>query len=263
MSIFRKLAKNILKILVSKLGFHLTRMRSDMEDVLSHLKEQEVSPNTVIDVGVANGTDDLYKAFRNSHIVLVEPLQEFEDYMRSMKTSYDLEYHIAAASDNEGTLTINVHPDLCGSSLLKEVEGNGIDGVERVVPTVRLDRLALEKGWKPPFFIKIDVQGAELKVLEGAEGILDQTDAVSMEVSFFGFFVGGPQFHEVVDFMSKRGFVPYEIFDGRNRPLDDALAQVDMLFVKKNGVLRGAHSYANPEQRENMNRVIRKKMVGN
>jgi len=259
----RSLIKKSLKWVANAAGgFHLSRMRSDMDDVLRHLKSMGVNPKTVFDIGVADGTEDLYQAFPKSHFVLVEPLKEFEPYMLSMTEKYDLEYVVAAASDENGSLNINVHPDLCGTSLMKEVEGKIVDGEERTVPTIRLDEFVREKKLSPPFLIKIDVQGAELQVLAGASDILDQAAAIILEVSLFGFFVGGPQFSDVVAYMKEKGFVVYEILDARNRPLDGALAQVDMMFVKEDGELRKNHTYASESQRLNQNKKLRRKMLG-
>jgi len=259
----RLIIKWLLKRLVFAAGgFYLSRMRSDMKDVLKHMKALGLRPKTVFDVGVANGTEDIYKAFPDSHFVLVEPLNEFEGYMESMTGKHDLEYIVAAASDEIGSLNINVHPDLCGTSLMKEVEGTEVDGVGRTVPTIRLDQFAIGKKLRAPFLIKVDVQGAELKVLDGASAILDQTEAIILEVSLFGFFVDGPQFSDVVAYMKGKGFVVYEIFDARNRPLDGALAQVDVMFVKEDGKLRKSHVYASESQRAKQNKELRQKMLG-
>lgn len=258
----RSLIKKALKKLVYMAGgFHLSRMRSDMEDALKHLTKMGVQPNTVFDVGVADGTLDLYEAYPNSHFILIEPLREFETNMAEFKSRYHVDFIVAAASDQVGMMNINVHPDLCGSSMLKEVEGEHVDGEQRTVPTIRLDELAKERKLAPPYFIKVDVQGAELSVLAGAEGILEQTDAIVLEVSLFNFFIGGEVFSDVIAKMNDYSFVVYEILDGRNRPLDGALAQVDILFVRKDSPLRKNHSYATSEQRHAQNKRIKKNIV--
>ena len=100
-----------------------------------------------------------------------------------------------------------------------------------------------------PFLLKIDVQGAELAVLLGAENLLRQAEYVILEVSLFNFFDGGHVLHEVLEFMLARGLVAYDIFATLYRPLDGALSQVDMAFVKVNGSFRQNHFYAGPGQR--------------
>ena len=45
----------------------------------------------------------------------------------------------------------------------------------------------------------------------GAEATLGSTEYIILEVSFFEFFKGGPQFWDVVNFMKSKGFVAYDI----------------------------------------------------
>ncbi|KXA96483.1 hypothetical protein AKJ37_05135 [candidate division MSBL1 archaeon SCGC-AAA259I09] len=98
--------------------------------------------------------------------------------------------------------------------------------------------------------MKLDVQGAELKVLKGAEEVLKDTELVLLEVQFFKFLEGCPEFYDIVDYMKKRGFVMYDIFGGYKRPLDGALAATNLVFVKEKGQFRKYHYYASPKQRE-------------
>lgn len=86
--------------------------------------------------------------------------------------------------------------------------------------------------------------------MRGAEKVLSESELVILEASLFQFFQGGPQLHDVVIFMKDRGFVVYDIFGGHYRPLDGALAQVDMAFVRENGQFRKYHQYATAEQRD-------------
>ena len=64
----------------------------------------------------------------------------------------------------------------------------------------------------------------------------------------FEFMQNSPQFHDVIFYMKQRGFVAFDIIPGWNRPLDNALGQVDIIFVKENGSFRQDHVYATVEQ---------------
>lgn len=49
-------------------------------------------------------------------------------------------------------------------------------------------------------------------------------------------------------FIFLKGFVPYDIFDGHNHPLNGVRVQVDIAFVKENGSFRSSHIWATAEQ---------------
>jgi hypothetical protein len=66
----------------------------------------------------------------------------------------------------------------------------------------------------------------------------------------------GPQLYEIVQWMKDHGFVAYDLFGGQNRPLDGALAQMDLVFVKEKGFLRKYHHYATREQREKHTQLV-------
>ena len=55
------------------------------------------------------------------------------------------------------------------------------------VPVMTLDALVSELDLKPPFLIKMDVQGAEAKVLRGARRVLTETLAIISEADIADF----------------------------------------------------------------------------
>jgi FkbM family methyltransferase len=227
--------------------------RASMRGALRQISGLGFRPLTIVDVGVAYQTAELYEEFPESSILLIEPLAEFEGCLRQICAEYKAQYVLAAAGAASGTATFNVHADqLDGSSLLKEVEGAAVDGVPRQVPVVTIDEVCAEKNAKGPYLVKLDVQGAELQVLAGAERTLRETEVVILEVTLFGTIIGGAQLWDVVAKMKEYGFVAYDIFGFLYRPLDNALAQADMIFVRENGRFRASHVFATPQQRSMM-----------
>lgn len=237
------------------------RERGSIEGSLRQIRRAGFVPATVIDVGAAVGsfTRTCSATFPEAHYLLIEPLEEYVPSLTKVaKDIHRATYELAVAAAHETAVTLNVHHDLVGSSLYREVEeGTGVNGVPRKVRSVTLDRLVEERQAGPPYFIKIDVQGAELDVLAGAGTVLENTDLVLLEVSLFQFFEGGPIFCDVLEFMKSKGFVPYDILGQQYRPLDGALSQVDIAFVKETGRFRQHHYYATPQQRHEQNHLFR------
>jgi len=269
--------KKLIKTIARSLGFELRRYsavassghgpeRESLEGSLEQCRALGFQPATVLDVGAAIGTftRTCYEIFPQARYLLVEPLEEYLPSLRQVQADIpQATYTIAAAASGDGTLPLNVHEDLVGSSLYKEEEeGTNVNGAERKVPSVTLDRLVSDRRLPAPFLIKVDVQGAELDVLRGGSIALEGAEYVLLEVSLFQFFKDGPLFCEVVDFMQSKGFVPYDMFGMQYRPLDRALSQVDIVFVKERGAFRQQHCYATREQREAQNRQYRSYLQG-
>lgn len=229
--------------------------RASFAAALQQLARLGFQPRTVIDVGVAYHTQTLYQQFPSAKILLIEPLSEFEGSLRLICQKYKAQYVLAAAGAGPGNATINVHADKTSSSLLKEVEGPSVDGTPRRVPVVTIDQQCQEKGLAGPYLIKVNVQGAELQVLLGAAKTLRETEAVLLEVSLFGFYVGGAQLSDVVSKMKEFGFVAYDICGLIYRPLDGALSQIHMVFVREDGMFRKSHAFATAEQRAELARA--------
>lgn len=223
--------------------------RKNLQEVLSHVKGLGFEPKTIIDVGVAYGTPGLYGVFEDVQYLLVDPLIEYEGVMRKICAEYPAEYVLAAAGAEPGSLTLNVHPDLSGSSFYAESEGPHVDGSPRAVPVITLDNLCDEKRAEGPYIVKVDTQGADLQVLAGAKKVLKRAEVVLLEVFLFQFYKGIPLLDKVVSFMKENGFVVYDIFGGNNRLYDNALAQVDLAFVKEDGFFRQSNHFATSEQR--------------
>ena len=150
--------------------------------------------------------------------------------------------HIKAAAGerNDKTKIIINENNLHGTSLLSTPNENLR---QRTIDLIRIDQIVKDIPLSAPYLIKADVQGTELQVVEGAEGILSDTEMIILETSLYEFSPGNPQIFDVINFMKNRGFVVYDFIGGAIRPLDGALGQIDIAFVKEYGVLRQDHSY--------------------
>jgi FkbM family methyltransferase len=103
-------------------------------------------------------------------------------------------------------------------------------GVETVWVS-RLDDFAVQHDLPSPCLIKLDVQGYELAVLQGAPRVLETTKAVIAEVSFVEFYQQQCLFHEVVEFLWDKGFQLYSF--GVNTVTGSRIKQTDVLFLRR------------------------------
>ena len=190
--------------------------------------------NTVVDVGAAFGewTKMCISLFPHARYVLFEPLPLYDEWLMALGSEHPNTFLVkAAASDHLGRAVFYMHEDWVCSLLYQETEGPQVDGFPVEVDITTIDSVLQEQKLPEPFLLKIDVHGAELDVLKGATKTLERTEYVLIETSLFQFFKGGPLIHDVIAFMLRNGFVIYDILNLSYRPLDNALAQVDLVFV--------------------------------
>jgi len=74
------------------------------------------------------------------------------------------------------------------------------------ITTQRLDALLSPADLESPTLLKIDVQGTELEVLTGADGLLDVVDTILVECSFVELYAGQALASDVLSFLHKRSF---------------------------------------------------------
>jgi FkbM family methyltransferase len=137
----------------------------------------------------------------------------------------------AAAAETPGTLNLDVNPDHPGDHKL------GTEGTPTTAVT--LDGLLAERGNPPVSMIKIDVQGAEMRVLQGASILLQRSHpTLFVEVDDNALRKQGSTAQEVVSFLTALGYRAYRL--RRFRPIqaiaDSDLAQEgyeDILFLSE------------------------------
>lgn len=170
-------------------------------------------------------------------LVSFEPLAEAHEAL-SRRASGDPRWEARrlALDDHDGEAIINVAANSWSSSLLEMTEAHvraapqsAYVGTERV-PVARLDGLSL-----PParaIALKLDVQGAELRALAGAERLLDRIVLLELELSLRELYAGAPSWEQVGGWLGPRG---YRLVGVGPTLVDDAsaeLLQANGLFLR-------------------------------
>src|SRR5262249_26197562 len=146
--------------------------------------------STVIDVGCADGHFYVHHyalgLFPGSTVLNIDPNPIYENSLKSIKDVMGGHYAIAAASDSEGELELGMSTHPYWSSLRPPDDPywesvNHLHQGTSKVSAVTLDGLAARLGLTGPYLVKLDVQGAEVQVLQGGRGLLAQTQVVICE----------------------------------------------------------------------------------
>lgn len=82
---------------------------------------------------------------------------------------------------------------------------------ETEIEVTTLDQWSDDSGVKYIDYIKIDTQGSELLVLNGARHALDNVRALNVEVEFNPIYQGQPLFADVDNFLRQQGFVLWKL----------------------------------------------------
>jgi FkbM family methyltransferase len=224
---------------LERFGFSLVRPDRSVSlfsQALHRLRRLGFDPSAVFDIGVAQGTPELYRAFPKAKYFLIDPLPQSVPFMQEWAKSLNAEIKSCALGETDGTVEIDVRPEIACSSILPP--GSPIEVLQRVeVPLRRFDTLFAASDMPAPTLVKIDVQGAELMVLRGMGNLIHRAEIVICEVQSMPLSANAPHMLEVIDFMRSRSFAIYDICGIHRRPFDGAMAQLDVVFCKSDSQL--------------------------
>ena len=207
---------------------------------IAKLKQMGVPVGTVLDVGILSATYELLTGYADKHQVLMEPIVEFEDRIRKKYTDANVSHELVmvAVSNRNGTVpmrTASVRDDVNITHARMTDESSAPADNVRVVPTQTLDSIVKERNLEKPYFLKVDVDGAELDVLEGAKETLQDCSVVCIETGISTLFERGNVIH-------KAGFQLFDISDICY--YDDRFVQADLLFLNHKTIQEyGFHVY--------------------
>lgn len=197
---------------------------------------KELNLRVGIHVGAHLGQErDLYEHLGFTDILWVEASQGlYKDLTEHLARSLGTTRHVAVnafASNSEGTQALRHFSNEGASNSMfaatRQLSERWPEvyetGVIEDVAMARLDDIAVKNGFSSPDFLNIDVQGAELLVLQGGTSVLAKAKCVITEVSTEPYYEGGVLFPELSDFMRMNGF----------EAIQEPPTHGDMIFLRK------------------------------
>lgn len=228
----------------NRLGIDIRRHRPERSDIgrLSFmLANQDI--NLVLDVGANTGqfAKSLRRAGYTKRLISFEPLSTAHRQLLQASRN-DPQWEIApraAIGDHEGEIEMHIAGNSVSSSVLDMLDSHAAAapdsayvGTERALLS-RLDTIAsnyLKPGTIP--FLKIDTQGYEDRVLDGATALLLKARGLHMELSLVPLYEGQKLFDDLVQRLKALGFSIWAIWPGFCDPCSGRMLQVDVTFFR-------------------------------
>ncbi|NCR12583.1 MAG: FkbM family methyltransferase [Microcystis aeruginosa LL13-03] len=237
--------KKIVKKLARSLGVDLKRYNVQTSEAA---KMQRLlayhNIDLVFDVGANIGqyAKLLRELGYSGRIVSFEPLSSAYSQLKAVSKKEPL-WEIApqtAIGNQEGEITINIAGNSQSSSALPMLDAHLESAPEsaysgsETVKLSRLDTIAKDyiKSETKSIFLKIDVQGLEKQVIEGATAILPLVKGIKLELSLVPLYEGQVLFKEMIDIIEKLGYELYGIEPGFTAEKTGRMLQMDGIFFK-------------------------------
>jgi len=189
-------------------------------------------PEKIIDVGAHEGewTKNIKTIFPSSEVLMIEALAKSE-FLEGVKSEWDGVSYCIELLGVETGIEKTFYECETGSSYYEEK--TNVKKTSTVRVTKSLDDVLRHEQFPlvHPSMLKIDAQGAELDILEGAKQSLSFFEFIYLELPIVEYNVNAPDFETYINYMADIG---YRVFDVSTYHISkDLLIQIDILFLKR------------------------------
>lgn len=167
----------------------------------------EIKPKVIYDIGanVLQWTKVAEKIWKDAEIIVFDGFDKLESLYKKNKYPY----HIGILSDRDDKEVKWYQNDYLhtGNSYYKENDDNVFPEQNFIIkPTKTLQTVVKERNFPYPDLIKIDVQGCERDILEGAKDVLLHAKDLIIEIQHLPYNRGAPMAVETVPYIQSLGF---------------------------------------------------------
>jgi FkbM family methyltransferase len=197
-------------------------------------------PKGILDIGAYHGewTMTVRQMFPDARFLMIEAQPEKEPLLRAVAArgpaKVDVRIALVGSKNRDAVDFFRIDEGGSSGSSTFEEQTTLPRTVLRL-PMRRLDELLLPADGTFQL-LKLDVQGAELDVIEGATGLLSGLDAIAVESAIVEYNKGAPLFSEFIAALDRLDFRLFDVFP-RPRLANGVLTQVDAIFLKKDSPL--------------------------
>jgi FkbM family methyltransferase len=237
--------RRFIKRLVRVFGIDVSWYRPSKSSPAQLAKALELADITVVfDVGANEGqfAKELRDHGYRGTIVSFEPLTSARTTLLKFaaRDSNWLVHDQSAIGDQDGEIEIYIAGNSVSSSVLpmlaahsSAAEGSAYVASERV-PITKLDSIATRYlDGEANLFIKIDTQGFEWQILDGAPETLRRARGVLCELSLVPLYDGQRLWREIIDRLDSQGFMLWALQKGFTDPRTGQSLQMDGIFLRR------------------------------
>jgi FkbM family methyltransferase len=238
--------KEILKKIFKKFGYQVininVREREAFKDQAKLITKKQV---TIFDVGACTGEMTFkYKSlFKNSTIYCFEPFIPSYEILKKSTSGYaKIKCYNVALSDITGTVDFHVNQYYPTNSMLATHVDSGKNWNDEVfvtkevikIKSLTLDDFVTQNQIDQIDILKMDTQGTEYQILEGASKFLGQNkiSLIYLEIIIMPTYQDQKNLDEILLLLRRKGFVLYNLYNLSYTNAGE-LRQVDAIFTRK------------------------------
>lgn len=199
-------------------------------------------PKIIFDIGAFDGRTAMkYNGiFPKALIYSFEPTKESFGILSKISNKITNIIPIQLAiSDQVGKVTFHINKSGLTNSIYESNDSYsnlspGMNTIEQIsVDCETLDHFCEQNKLTALDILKMDVQGAELKVLHGASNMLQQKKIklIFMEVEYAHLYNGQPLFHHIASFLEKHDYSLFSIYNLSFDKRNGQLIYSDAIFI--------------------------------
>ena len=231
----------LLRWLAHVAGFEIHRSRpvnrfQNMDGAVAHLRSGGLAPSLIIDAGanVGEWACIAREVFPHARLMLIEPQQACESALRQFAGEKTTVHLVALAEPGRTQVQMEgVESGKAGTGAY--VAGLASSSSTTIVATT-LDELTVASSIQSSerILLKLDLEGYEIRALEGAKALLRHVEVVITEFAFYK--INGnserPLLSDFVRLLGESGFILYDVATLSARVRDNRLRMGDAIFVK-------------------------------
>lgn len=234
--------KRLIHAAFNAMGLQLSKQRDrfgSLEHFFATVKNMGFEPTYIIDVGANHGhwTRKALIYYPKAAVTMIEPQEHLKADVQDLLMRPNIEWITAGAgSENKVVKFTIAEHDYSSTFVISEQEAAARGMKQMDMPLVTLNKVIADNDGKIPELVKIDAEGFDLEVIDGASDLLGKTEIILLETAVCARDIDN-RIGLAMSKMNDLGYEPFDITDLNYSPRQGVLWLAEVAFVRKGGLL--------------------------